>query len=548
VGEREAGGGGHLVSPIAREYFRIPRDDRAVYLRPSLSELPALVESNRRLIASHDFELAGCPFAEFRAAARQEIVSLARAWTQERGFTAPDWSEPAPLVFTGHQPQPFHPGVWFKNFLAGGLAAQAGGVCVNMAVDNDEPHGQVLRFPVRTAGAGGGETVRVGEFPLVPNPGGVPFEEQPASDADWRVPESVQHDVPPECAEPFQRLWSYVREAACAAETVGEACTLARRRLEEELGLANLEIPISAIADSEAFRLFLAEMVARREDLFAAYNESLAEYRRVYHERSAAQPVPDLVRDDERVELPFWAWRAGEVRRRLWAGQAEAGAVALLADRRPIGTLDASELADVTAAAARLAAFRETGCKIRPRALSLTLFTHLCLGDVFVHGLGGALYDKVTDVVFERFLGVRAPGVILATCTVHLPLEAYPSTRADLETARRGVRDWRFNPDRMMSGAVREGSEAQALMEEKWRLIRDLAPTRDGRSRAYHRVHAVNAALAGLEPQGPAAAEMNLDRVERELRRNAILQNREYPFWFYPAADLAAFYRKATAL
>jgi len=548
VGEREAGGGGRLVSPIAREYFRVPRNDRAVYLRPALSELPALVESNRRLIASYDFELAGRPFAEFRAAARQEIVSLARAWTEERGFTAVDWAEPGPLVFTGHQPQPFHPGVWFKNFLAAGLAAQAGGVCVNMAVDNDEARGQVLRFPVRTASDGGGETVRVGELPLVPNPGGVPFEEQPASNADWRVPESAQHDVPAECAEPFQRLWSYLREAARLAETVGEVCTLARRRLEEELGLANLEIPVSVIADSEAFHLFLAEMVARRDDLFAAYNASLVEYRRVYHERSAAQPVPDLVRDGERMELPFWVWRAGEVRRRLWAGQDEGGAVALLADRQPIGTLDASELADAATAAARLAGFRQAGWKIRPRALSLTLFTHLCLGDVFVHGLGGALYDKVTDVVFERLLGNRAPGIILATCTVRLPLEAYPSTRTDLETARRGMRDWRFNPDRMVSAVVREGSEAQALMEEKWRLIRDREPTPDGRSRAYHRVHAINAALAGLEPQGPAAAETNLVRVERELRRNAILQNREYPFWFYPAEDLAGFYRKATAI
>jgi len=535
------------VSPIVREYFRVPREDRAVYLRPALSDLPALVEANRRLIGSYDFDLAGRPFAEFRAAAREEIVSLARTWTEQRGFAAPQWTEPAPLVFTGHQPQPFHPGVWLKNFLAGDLAAKAGGVCVNMAVDNDEAHGQVLRFPVR-AGSGGGEAVRVGEFPLVGNRGGVPFEEQPVADAEWRVPGAVRQDLPPTCAEPFERFWSYVCEGARVAATVGEACTVARRRVEEDLDLSNLEIPVSVIADSEAFRQFVAAMLARREDLFAAYNDSLAEYRRVYRERSAAQPVPDLRREGGRVEAPFWAWRAGHVRRRLWTEVAEGGGLALLADDEPIGTLGGSDLADAPAAAARLAALRRAGWKIRPRALSLTLFTHLCLGDVFVHGLGGALYDKVTDVVFERLLGIRAPGIILATCTVHLPLETYPSTRADLRQAQRAVRDWRFNPDRMLSDASRNRPAARALVDEKWRLIGNRAATRDGRSRAFHRIHAINTALAALEPRGPAAAGENLERVERELRWNAILQNRAYPFWFYSAAELAAFYREATAM
>ena len=609
------------MSPIVREYFRVPRQDRAVYLRPALSELPALVEANRRLIASYDFELAGRPFAEFRAAARAEIVSLARAWTGERGFTVPEWAEPAPLVFTGHQPLPFHPGVWFKNFLAGSLAAAVGGVALNLIVDNDEAHGQTLRFPVRGGESQGHEweaagwlvddatwpgkdipqgEVRALEMPLAHPAAGVAFEEQPVAvfseqqsaagsgeprslvlgglprvpnaediaDLDpsqirWmdiRTAHAIRDEIlkvlsarllmalPLPLSDAFHRWFEVWVPALYVAETHGEAMTVARRRLEEELDLRNLELPVSRLADGNAFRLFVAEMLARREDLFAAHNASLAEYRRVYRERSAAQPVPDLGRDGRRMELPFWAWRAGEARRRLWVEAAANGRVVLLADREPIGTLGESEIADATAAAARLARFREAGWKVRPRALSLTLFTHLCLGDVFVHGLGGALYDKVTDVVFERFLGIRAPGIILATCTVHLPLEAYPSTRADLEKARRAVRDWRFNPDRMMSEAAVSRPEARTLIAEKWRLIRDRAPTRDGRSRAYHRVHAVNQALAGLEPDGPPAAEATLARVERELRWNAILRNREYAFWFYPAQDLAAFYRKVTAI
>jgi hypothetical protein len=40
------------MSPIVREYYRVPRGDREVYIRPPVAELPALVERNRGLISA----------------------------------------------------------------------------------------------------------------------------------------------------------------------------------------------------------------------------------------------------------------------------------------------------------------------------------------------------------------------------------------------------------------------------------------------------------------------------------------------------------------
>jgi len=538
------------MSPIEREYYRVPRGQRETFIRPPPADLAALVDRNRRLISSWTFEVAGQPLGEFRAAARKEILDLARQYAARWNFAVDRaWPEPAPVIATGHQPPPFHPGIWFKNFLAGSLAGTVGGVALNLTADSDEARAGVFRFPKITAG---GEVVR-SEVEFSSGVVGA-FEEQPPGAIRREAAGEVLPILPPVSLPSFRRCWDRVAEAARDASSLAEAWTVARRRLEEELGLRNLELPVSAMADSEAFRLFVAEMIQRREELFAAHNDALAEYRCVYRERSAAQPVPDLARDGASLELPFWIWRAGGPRQRLWSETRalQAGrltGVSLCADRERIGEIDLRARrgsGGLSSAANQVAELRRAGWKIRPRALTLTLFVRLAVGETFIHGLGGALYEKITDGIFERLFGVRPPEVVLASSTVHLPLEAFPATPRDLESARRAVRQWRHNPDRTISPEVGRRPEVRNLVAEKRRLVEGMrALVRKGRGAAFRRIHAINEALARFEPGGPEAARGELARVERELKANAILRGREYPFCFYPPEDLAAFYQKS---
>jgi hypothetical protein len=268
----------------------------------------------------------------------------------------------------------------------------------------------------------------------------------------------------------------------------------------------------------------------------------------VYRERSPAQPVPDLARDGRRIELPYWVWRAGEPRRRLWVEPTPGGGLALAAEDEPVGRLSAEDLDDASRGAERLAGLRRSGWKIRPRAISMTLFVRLAVGDVFIHGVGGALYDQITDALIERLFGVRPPEIILASATVRLPVETFPATPADLSAAQRTVRDWRCNPDRLLPEGVRRGAEAKALIEEKKRLIATRGRAPDERRRVWQRVREINGRLLALAPEQPDAAQRELDRIRREVRYNAVLTNREYPFCLYPAEDLAAFYRGAVRI
>lgn len=542
------------MSPIERRHWSVPRTDRTAYIEPEPAAQPDLVQRNRALLDSYGFDLAGRPFRKFRAEARAEAVTLARAYTARLDVPVPAWSEPQPLVLVGHQPPPYHPGVWIKNFLAGALAEASGGAAVNLNVDNDEAHAQAFRLPTRDLTCRmGGDEVREARIEFAPHAGGVPFEEQsPEALRAEAVHNALEAAPSAEIAQALRRCWMRLVEAVPRARCLGEAFIAARRNLEEDVGLGNLELGVSDLADGDSFRRFVAAMLADRERLFEAYNGALAEYRDVYDEENAAQPLPDLVREEGRMEMPWWVWRAGGRRERLWVRPMEAGSLVLECDHTVVGRVTVEQLADPEAGAAALGDLRRAGWKIRPRALSMTLFCRLLLGDVFIHGLGGALYDQVTDAMIERLFGVEPPSLVLASCTVHLPLETYPSTEADLRQARRAVRDWRYNPDRVMDEAHRTAPEVERLVEEKWQCIRrndaNPRPPARERRRLWQRIREINGRLAMLAPGEADAARHRIKRVRRELDYNAILTGREYPFCLYPTDLLVEFYREAVRM
>ncbi len=535
---------------ITRHRYRVPREDRATYIQPAPADQPARVARNRQRIASYAFRVAGRPVADLRAEARAEAVAAARAFADRWGLAAPDWAEPRPLVLTGHQPQPFHPGVWVKNWLGGALAEAVGGACLNVNVDNDQVHGQVVRLPTRDKTClMGGDEVRTVEIALAEPGPPVAFEEQPPDRFRPEAREEVLQAVPRKAmADAFAGCCAHMSDALPRAGSVAEAQVVTRHRTEAARGLVNLEVLVSALADGRAFRLFLADALARWEALHADYNASLHEFRAVYRERSAAQPMPDLGRDGRRTELPFWAWRAGEPRARLWVEPDAEGGLLVEADQRRIGRLAAEELADAERTAGRLTAWRAAGWKLRPRALSMTLYLRVLVADVFIHGLGGALYDQIADALIERYWGARAPELVLASCTVHLPLETYPTTAADLRAARRAVRDWRYNPDRMLTADVLSEPEVAALVAEKGRLVADKGATRAERARRWRRVREINRQLAERFPDGPRRARRRLREVRRRLDTNAILRGRDVPYCVHPTDDLVAFYREATRM
>src|SRR5205085_514035 len=122
--------------------------------------------------------------------------------------------------------------------------------------------------------------------------------------------------------------------------------------------------------------------------------------------RTRARPVPDLAVDDDWCESPLWILRKGcRERRRLFvrdfAGKLE------ISDRNE--TLVRVNSASASNPGSLAAAVQNARISIRPRALITTMYARLVLSDLFIHGIGGAKYDEVTDEIIRRFFGIEPP-------------------------------------------------------------------------------------------------------------------------------------------
>jgi hypothetical protein len=194
--------------------------------------------------------------------------------------------------------------------------------------------------------------------------------------------------------------------------------------------------------------------------------------------------------------------------------------------------------------------------RFRTRALTTTLFARMLLGDLFVHGIGGAKYDEMTDRIMTRFYGLEPPPFLMATATLHLPLggrnDIDPGTAQRLRTA---LRDIQFSPERHGVALVND-----PLITEKLGLLAERASQSAGLSRRerrarrpanrerHARLQAIASELSARADSRREQLQSELAHVERRLSANSILEDREYGYCLYPAETLRALFTRAAAL
>jgi hypothetical protein len=507
--------------------LRAPQQDGAVLAEPPLSQAAALITANRRHLASLSIPVGGLPFAELRRQACAAIFRLANQYlgeNDEPGVMNPGTG----FLLSGHQPELFHSGVWVKNFALNGLARKTAATPLNLIVDNDTAKSAALHLPTKVDG-----TWHRQAMPLDRWESEVPYEERAVLDEDLFASlvartEPVTHDWPwqPLLAD----FWREVVAQAGRTPLLGERLVAGRRALERRWGCQNLEVPVSRLCGSEPFARFAWHLLNELPRLHEVYNGAVQDYRRANGIRSRNHPVPDLVAEGDWLEAPFWAWRAGARRRgRLLARTTSAGLeLRVQDDRWP--TLPA----DPDRAVATWQALHAQGFKVRSRALTTTLFARLFLADLFIHGIGGAKYDELTDAIIRRFFGIEPPAFLVLTATLLLPFPVPGAEAADCRGLERRVRDLHYNPQRYLE----DGVEAELLVRQKQDWI-DRQPTDPGEKRErFQRLRQLTEQLRKyLGDQEPQAAA-TLAECRRRLEVAAVLRRRDYAFCLFPEAKL----------
>lgn len=394
----------------------------------------------------------------------------------------------APVIMSGHQAEVWHPGILSKYLAAISGAEAIGAHPAWLVVDQDT--GDPLR--VRFAEIDGEGRARAGESDLgvgarAGDDAGVPTGLAPSG----RIAGS--------CPGPVRPIADALRAHESAASLSDQV----------QSGLEDLLAPITPTAQRvSALRLnqtdLFGELVGRmRRDPEAC--------REAYNRAASGVPGAGVraLRGGESgsgPELPLWDIRTGE-RRRVYAADL---------DRLEMGHLAA-------------------------RGLLMTGLVRLAGCDLFVHGTGGGVYDRVTDRWFESWLG-EAPRAKSVVVSATLRLGTGGGDGESLVAAERAdALAWRAHAARhnpALLGDEESAARKRALVER----IRDADP--EDRGALFREMHALlegvrdshGGALAHLDAEAREAGEAAADaRLVAQIARDRTL-----PFPLYPAERLVA--------
>jgi hypothetical protein len=509
--------------------LRAPSNDGALLAEPPLDQAEFLLDKNVQALDQWDHDFQGRSARRLRASSRQQVLGLARGYLGRFGLEVPSTPTGAsPLILTGHQPELFHPGVWVKNFAADAVARVSGGVALNLVIDNDLVKSAGVRVPHREPSG-----LRVERVDYDGWVGQTPFEDLNVADEERfaSFADRVRDVLDPAVVDPIlDQFWPLALSQREKTRRVGLRFALARRALEGEWGVRNLEVPLSLVCESDGFLWFVSHILAHLARFQGVHNDALARYRSLYKIRSKHHPVPALTQEGEWREAPFWVWRSDEPRRRSLLVRQGAGVVALriAGESETVLELPLGPDREACCAVERLLELPARKIRLRPRALTTTMFARLMLGDLFIHGIGGAKYDELGDEVIRGFFGIEPPGYLTLSLTLWPGLADEPASGQRLDAVKRAVRDLKFNPDRHFEGTVPPA--AASAVERKRSAIAGPVTTHDERRARFAAIRAANETLQPWMNDLRHRLEVEQDRLANDVRRNAVAHSRDYAF------------------
>ncbi|MFM7115873.1 MAG: hypothetical protein ACKO0N_04495 [Planctomycetota bacterium] len=502
---------------LERHTVRAPAEHGHSLQVPALADARLLVESNRSLLKSWNIELAGRSLATLREQLLSELPRLALQHTRRyRDVSLEGWDDQG-LILSGHQPRLFHPGVWFKNYALSSLGQHGMGTPINLVVDNDLCGLPAVAVPVVNQERAAFTNCHYDQ------PGdNVPFELSRLTDESTfrSFPHRLGQLLKPLVAAPLvHRLWEHWSELPSDLRgNLGLGLAAARHKLENDFGWQTLELPLSQLCRTEAFACFLAELLLRAKELRTIHNSALEEYRRLNRIRSKSHPVPALALEGNWCEVPFWVYSAAKPRRQRLFVQSF-GEQLELSDRDGWNVkLDKLRLTE------QLQELLQGPICIRTRALTTTLFSRVLACDLFLHGIGGAKYDELTNEIGQQFFGMPLPVFMTLTATVRLPGHERPTTAADVVRHEVLRRELKYHPEQHLSPS--DSAAAANWVAAK----RQLLATRGSNSnlRSWRReLEQVDAALAPYVAKTAEQLAGEIERLKEVQQRDAVLGSRE---------------------
>jgi len=443
------------------------------------------------------------PLATWRIEARDELQDrgplLDLIHANARRLGTGQLSPSNSIIATGHQAFLWHPGILAKDVAAACAGQHHRAGVLHVVVDQDAHQALGLEVPIQKQGRLTTRVIDLAEYdPGIP---GVPTASQGPADTDIVVERlrQVRKDVTQTVGLGIDRvIQAFTDLPVC--HTLAQQLTLVLARLRQPyVGLFPV-VFASELCRLEVFQGLIDQMLANARRCVGCYNRAV--------EARPKAGVGTLRVEPDRVELPIWLLRWGQPRQRVFAD---------LADSQAVLTLEDGQVVD-----------RDQGV-LAPRALLLTGFLRWRCCDLFIHGRGGDVYDKITEQWWRDWLDVELAPMAMVSADLYLDFQKVDvSTPAQIEQAVWWSHHLPHNIDRVLQ----LDSE---LALTKHQLIAQMNDDRDQQRRAaaFEEIHRINRGLAKAHQPVLDQADQKVELAKVGLANREVAMKRDWSFALY---------------
>lgn len=391
-----------------------------------------------------------------------------------------------PVIMTGHQPSWWHAGILSKFLACDAIAQSLNAACAWVVADQDEESFSEIALPVRTPTGGlGRETLNLtrAQGAGLPPASLRPFDPLPLTPTAEPATKSVANGL----GRLRRALLAHRGQPTAARQVMG-----ALRDLVTPTVAPAPTIFASELNKCELFQELLDKLRADPAGARDAYNAAA--------ERHPEARVAQLKHSPEhdRLELPLWRLQPGKPRQTVYSSDLDAIATEELA----------------------------------PKALLLTGLLRLGACDLFIHGTGGGVYDRVTEAWLADWLGVELAPMLVVSATLTLPLTDEAPTPQDVQRAVWRGHHARHHP--RLIGSL-------SLQTERDRIVQRISSEkRNGGdpSALYQSLHKLLTAHREANRDALDQLATNAAAMRAKLADGSVASDRAWPFFLHDEESL----------
>jgi hypothetical protein len=510
------------------QYLSIPKEKDMVFIHPEPSKWLTFLAENRLILES----------IPDRLKSRHELLGIARDYTQ----TMMDWTDvndvSKDIIATGHQATWHHCGIWAKNLATCKFAEVVNGYKLHIVLD----HGicdTALVLPKQTLDG----NWHAERFEIESEQKKIPLEfRRPQKNSIKVFVDTITRERQGQfCNDIWLECLDYGFDKIPHFYSIAELITYFQSMLNFRLGINMIYLPISKLSESDAFIDFVVSIILDAPRFAKIYNKAIIK-QLSSSEINRRDTIPRLRfdRTKKSIQLPFWLQSTNSKRTSLCVSLENNNRIEIGNDTNVLDRLDSSSRIGKAGQLRNM--LRRLGYHLRPKAVTLTAFIRLYLADWFIHGVGGSLYEPVTDYVIENYFGLRQLKYGVATCTQTLPqLDSVTSFTENISQLRHELHNMKYNPERYIDESLFNQEPIVSLLHAKKDKIaeaKNLSAPTSMRKAVWKSLWQINHSLSKYTENATRTIEKKILEFEKNRISYKVCDCREYFFGLFSESNL----------